>query len=134
MIARLQVLGRDTNDSPLIVETRPGGKATKIYHLGEEGAALTAMRTLKLSRLVPGSASAEFFLLFAPGPKVEDVEFISGSDQLKSATKVLSATTFQVAFPTDSSARILRRALLMCSDESGCSVTLYPIDSVHSVN
>ncbi|MFZ0980451.1 MAG: DUF3857 domain-containing protein [Candidatus Acidiferrales bacterium] len=134
VIARLQVLGRDTNDSPLIVETRPGGKATKIYHLGEEGAALTAMRTLKLSRLVPGSASAEFFLLFAPGPKVEDVEFISGSDQLKSATKVLSATTFQVAFPTDSSARILRRALLMCSDESGCSVTLYPIDSVHSVN
>jgi tetratricopeptide (TPR) repeat protein len=134
VIARLQVLGRDTNDSPLIVETRPGGKATKIYHLGEEGAALSAKRTLKLSRLVPGSASAEFFLLFAPGPKVEDVKFISGSDQLKSATATITAAPFQVAFPKDSSARILRRALLMCSDESGCSVTLYPIDSVRSVN
>lgn len=131
---RLQALDKDTNHSPSIIEIRPGRKATKIYHFGEEGPALSDMRTLKLSRVVPGSAEAEFFLLFAPGPKVEDVEFISGSDQLKPATKVLIVAPFQVAFPKDSSARILRRALLMCSDESGCSVTLYPIDSVRSIN
>jgi len=127
--SRLDDLGSD--DKPEIPSwTR--GKPPKLLHLPGED--LTNMRTVKLPRVAPGSAEAEFFLLFAPGPKVEDVEFISGSDQLKSATKVLSATAFQVAFPTDSSARILRRALLMCSDESGCSVTLYPIDSVRSVN
>jgi tetratricopeptide (TPR) repeat protein/transglutaminase-like putative cysteine protease len=130
---RLQGL-RDTKDPGLLVETHPDGKTTKIYHLGEEGPALSEMRTVKLSRIVPGSAEAEFFLLFSPGPKVEGVDFINGSDQLKSATKVLSAAPFQVPFPKDSSARILRRALLMCSEASGCSVTLYPIDSVHSVN
>jgi len=108
------------------------GKPPKLLYL--PGQDLSDRRTVKLERLVPGSASAEFFLLFAPGPRVEDVKFISGSDQLKSATATLTATPFQVPFPKDSSARILRRALLMCSDESGCSVTLYPIDSVRSVN
>jgi Tfp pilus assembly protein PilF len=126
---RLDDLGFDpADDRPSYTK----GKPIKFLHLpGEE---LTNMRTVKLARVVPGSASAEFFLLFAPGPKVQDVEFVSGSDQLKPATKVLTATAFQVPFPKDSSARILRRAFLMCSEESGCSVTLYPIDSVHSAN
>ena len=129
---RLQALGGDAGEAPTPSEEHPRGKPIKIYHApGEE---LTQMRTLKLSRIVPGSAEAEFFLLFAPGPKLQEVKFISGSDQLKSAASTLTAAPFQVPFPKDSSARILRRALLMCSEASGCSLTLYPIDSVHSVN
>jgi len=130
--SRLNALDSDNPDPHALIMPKTPGKPVKIIHT--PGEALTDMRTVKLARVVPGSASAEFFLLFAPGPKVEDVKFISGSDQLKSATATLTAAPFQVAFPKDSSARILRRALLMCSDESGCSVTLYPIDSVHSVN
>ena len=130
---RLQGL-RDTKAPGVILETHPGGKGTKIYHIGEEGPALSDMRTLKLSRIVPGSAEAEFFLLFAPGPKLQEVKFISGSEELKSAASTLTAAPLQVPFPKDSSARILRRALVMCSEASGCSVTLYPIDSVRSVN
>lgn len=127
--SRLDDLGFDpSHDRPSYTK----GKPIKFLHLpGEE---LTNMRTVKLARIVPDTASAEFFLLFAPGPKVQEAKFISGSDELKSSTAVLAATSFQVPFPKDSSARILRRALLMCSEESGCSVTLYPIDSVHSVN
>ena len=48
------------------------------------GSELSQLRTIKLKRIVPGSATAEFFLLFSPGPKVESVEFISGSEKLKS--------------------------------------------------
>jgi len=126
---RLDDLGFDpAHDLPSYTKGKP---MKYLYLPGEE---LTEMRTLKLSRIVPGSAEAEFFLLFAPGPKLQEVKFISGSEALKSAASTLTAAPFQVPFPKDSSARILRRALLMCSEASGCSLTLYPIDSVHSVN
>ena len=126
--SRLDDLGFDSSDD------RPSyTKGKPIKHLYLPGEELTEMRTLKLSRIVPGSAEADFFLLFAPGSKVS-AEFISGSDQLKSAEKALSEAPFQVPFPKDSSARILRRGLLFCSEESGCSITLYPIYSVRSVN
>jgi tetratricopeptide (TPR) repeat protein/transglutaminase-like putative cysteine protease len=127
--SRLEALGSD--DKPELPSwTR--GKPMKLLH--SPGEDLTNMRTVKLARIVPGSASAEFFLLFAPGPKIEDAEFISGADELKNATTILESTAFQVSFPNGSSARILRRALLMCSAATGCSVVLYPPDSVHSVN
>lgn len=97
------------------------------------GSELSQLRSVKLKRLVPGTATAEFFLLFSPGPKVEAVEFISGSEKLKSAGKALSEADFQVAFPAGSSARLLRRVLLMCSSVSGCKADLFPPGSVHSV-
>ncbi len=97
------------------------------------GSELSALRTVKLKRLVPGSATAEFFLLFSRGPKLEAVEFISGSEKLKSAGQALSEAKFQVAFPEGSSARLVRRALLMCSSVSGCEVVLFTPDSVKSV-
>lgn len=97
------------------------------------GNELSQLRSVKLKRLVPGSATAEFFLLFSPGPKVEGVEFISGSGKLKSAAKVLSETSFQIAFPEGSSARLVRRAIVMCSDVSGCTAVLFTPSSVNSV-
>jgi tetratricopeptide (TPR) repeat protein/transglutaminase-like putative cysteine protease len=97
------------------------------------GAELSQLRTIKLKRIVPGSATAEFFLLFSPGPKVESIEFISGSEKLKSADQALSTANFQVAFPEGSSARLVRRAIVMCSNVSGCEAVLFTPDSVHSV-
>lgn len=115
----------------------PGGDYSSIqlhrrtYTPGDQ---LTEDRTVKLSRIVPGTVEADFFLLFGPGPKIEDVAFVSGSDELKPAAKVLSSTTFQVAFPKGSTARILRRAMVMCTEVTGCSAVLYPLSSVRSVN
>ncbi|MGB9205411.1 MAG: DUF3857 domain-containing protein [Terriglobales bacterium] len=98
------------------------------------GGELSALRTIKLKRLVRGSAEAEFFLLFGPGPKIEDVQFTSGSEELKSAGQIaLSEANFQVAFPDHSSARLVRRGILMCSSESGCQAVLLTPDSVKSV-
>jgi tetratricopeptide (TPR) repeat protein len=97
------------------------------------GSELSQLRSAKLKRLVPGSATAEFFLLFSPGPKIEDVEFISGSEELKSAGDTLSDAHFQVAFPEGSSAHLVRRAILMCSKVTGCEAVLLTPDSVKSV-
>ncbi len=98
------------------------------------GAELSQMRTTKLGRLVAGSASAEFFLLFAPGPKLEDVEFISGSEKLRIAYKTLSATAFNVPFPNGSNARIIRRGILGCYPTTGCALVMLIPSLVRSVN
>jgi tetratricopeptide (TPR) repeat protein len=95
---------------------------------------LGELRSVKLKQLVPGSARAEFFLLFSPGPKVEDVKFISGSEELQSIDQVLSDANFQVAFPEGSSSRLLRRAIVTCSSDTGCEAVLLTPDSVTSVD
>ena len=94
---------------------------------------LSELRSVKLKRLAPGSASAEFFLLFSPGPKVEGVRFISGSEELKSAGQMLSEANFQVSFPEGSSARLVRRTILTCSSVSGCEAVLSTPNNVQSV-
>ena len=114
---------------------RPGGK----YQAGEsvDAVALQNLRTLKLDKF-PGKprehTSAEFFLLFAPGPKVVDVKFISGSDELRDAGKILTAANVNILFPDDHPAQILRRGVLDCEPEiPGCVFAFIPPTSVTSV-
>jgi hypothetical protein len=94
---------------------------------------LSELRSVKLKRIVPGSASAEFFLLFGPGPKIEDVKFISGSEELKPADHELSEANFHAALPEGSSAHLVRRAILTCSNDAGCAAVLLTPDTVNSV-
>jgi tetratricopeptide (TPR) repeat protein len=98
------------------------------------GAELSQLRSAKLKRVVPGSASGEFFLLFGPDATIEDVHFISGSEKLKSAEQILSEAKFRVAFPEGSSARLVRRAMLVCSTVTGCEAVLLTPESVSSVH
>jgi tetratricopeptide (TPR) repeat protein len=111
---------------------RLGGNGdAALYKEAEE---LTRLRTTKLARLVSGQANAEFFIQFTPGAKAKDVKFISGSEKLQSANKVLTSTNFTVPFPDDGHASLVRRGILSCYPASGCSfVMLNPAD-VHSVN
>ncbi len=95
---------------------------------------LQQFRTVKLGKLATKHVSAEFFMLFAPGPKVVDVKFISGSDELRGAGKTLAAAKFTVIFPEDGPVQILRRGVLDCEPElPGCMFVLFPPSSVHSV-
>jgi len=112
------------------VPTTPIDMARSGDRSGDE---LSQLRSVKLKRLITGSATAEFFLLFSPGPKLEDVAFVSGDETLKSAGGALETTKFQVSFPASSSARLVRRAIVMCSPVSGCEAVLYNPSNVHSV-
>jgi hypothetical protein len=93
---------------------------------------LNKMRLVVLPRFTAARGSAEFFLLFAPGPKVEDLKFISGSENQKSAIKVLKSAKFPVIFPPDSAARLLRRVTVMCAPVTGCQALLLNPEDVHS--
>ena len=98
------------------------------------GAELSQLRTTKLSRIVPGTASAEFFLLFGPGSKLEEVKFIKGSEKLRTAGKILSSTHFKVPFPDDSAALLVRRGILGCYPTTGCALVLLLPQTVRSVD
>ena len=96
---------------------------------------LSKLRTVKLKYIVPKYATAEFFVLFSQGPKVEGVKFISGAEELHGAVKDLAAAKFDVTFPNDHPAQILRRGILMChSLTKSCEFVFLPPDSVGSVD
>lgn len=90
--------------------------------------------TVNLPRITTAEVNADFFVLLGPGAKVEAVHFVSGSEKLRSADKTLSAAKFEAVFPADSNARILRRGILACYKDTGCSFTELPPAQVHSVN
>lgn len=114
--------------SPNLVPLRRG------FPLASSGDQLSQMRTVKLKQRVADSGTAEFFLLFSGSSKAKEAKFISGSENLRSVTYELSNLTFQLSFPPESSARVVRRGMLMCSKVSGCQFVLFTTGSVGSVN
>ena len=117
----------------------PGSETTDLRSDNEASTEVNRLRTIKLARLISGTESAEFFVVFAPdlkssSLKIEDVKFISGSEKLKSAGTALMSANFQVPFSTSGHARLLRRGILGCYQYSGCSLTLLNPADVHSVN
>jgi tetratricopeptide (TPR) repeat protein len=96
-------------------------------------------REFKLQRFLPGTESAEFFVLFGSDAKskmfkVEDVKFISGSDKMKLEGKQLKTIDFKVPAPDDVPTRFVRRGILGCYQYSGCSFVLLDPAAVHSLN
>ena len=100
---------------------------------------LARMRSFRLPRLVPGTATADFFVLLAsdaktPGFKAMDAKFISGSETLKSYGKSLTASNFNMMSPDGVATRLVRRGTLGCYPASGCSFVLLDPTSVTTLN
>ncbi|MFQ5694570.1 MAG: tetratricopeptide repeat protein, partial [Terriglobia bacterium] len=90
---------------------------------------LQQMRTVKLDRKRKVTENAEFYVLLAPGPRVEDARFISGSESLKEWTETLKAAQFPVEFPDHTPTKLVRRGILSCSEHNGeCMFVLYEPD------
>jgi tetratricopeptide (TPR) repeat protein len=142
---RGRVRGSATRDASLdypgIEETRQRllkllGNASE-FDARLRGAAeeLSQMRTITIKPIVSKLVSAEFFVLLSRGAKVEEVKFVSGDESLRKAGDALAAAKFDVHFPDDRPAKILRRGILMChSISSGCEFVMYPPSSVQSIN
>ena len=124
----------EETDARARLEHLSPGSSTDTHSMLATSDELTRMRTFQLPRLVPKTAYAEFFLLLAPGSKVEDVKFIGGSKELESSSKSLRTVDFKSSFPADSSAHLLRRGILSCYQHTGCTFILYNLEDVRSVN
>ncbi|MGH9359486.1 MAG: tetratricopeptide repeat protein, partial [Terriglobia bacterium] len=90
-------------------------------------AELSQMRTVQLGKMRGRTGTAEFWVLFLPGAKVEGVTFASGSEQLRSAAQSIAHAHFQAPLPDDSLTRIIRRGVLVCEGMGlNCDFTLLP--------
>jgi tetratricopeptide (TPR) repeat protein len=115
------------------------GGAAKSRTSADASSALIRERTFKLPRFLPGTESAEFFVLLASDGKsksfkVVDVKFISGSDKMKLQRNQLKSIDFNVPAPSDVPARFVRRGILGCYQYTGCSFVLLDPGTVQSVN
>jgi len=115
------------------------GGTTKAKSTFEASDEVIRERTFKLARFMPGTESAEFFVLLASDGKsktfkVEDVKFVSGSEKMKSQGKQLKSIDFNVRAPDDVPTRFVRRGILGCYQYSGCSFVLLDPASVRSLD
>jgi tetratricopeptide (TPR) repeat protein len=96
-------------------------------------------RMFKMARFLPGTVSAEFFVLMASDGKsktfkVDDVKFISGSEKMKLQGKQLRSIDFNFPAPSGDPTRFVRRGILGCYEYTGCSFLLLDPASVRSLN
>jgi tetratricopeptide (TPR) repeat protein len=106
---------------------------------GDAASKISEERTFKLSRFLPGTESAEFWVLLSSDGKsksftVEDVKFISGSDKMKPEGKQIKNIDFKVPAPSEVPARFVRRGILGCYRYTGCSFVLLDPTTVHSLD
>jgi hypothetical protein len=79
--------------------------------------------------------NGEVWLVFKPGPTVDAVKFITGSDELRATAADIRSVKFPNTFPDSTEIKLLRRAWVTCSNYTHeCVVGLIPADSVVSVN
>ena len=91
------------------------------------------MRRVKLGKLSAKTGSAEFWLLFGAGSKLERAKFISGEEALRTLGPALQSARVNAAFPDDHPAKLLRRGVLVCEGMNlGCDFTFYPPNDVRS--
>jgi tetratricopeptide (TPR) repeat protein len=95
-------------------------------------------RTIKLGKVAKETGSAEFFIMFASsgsGASVDGVKFISGDEKLKIFAGALRNAKYNLQFPDDSPAKVVRRGILACSKTTGdCTFVLLLPQDVTSVD
>ena len=89
---------------------------------GEE---LSVMRTVKLPVITKEKVNADFDVLIVSG-RIERLHFASGSELLRGSAETIKKASFEEPLPANSTARLLRRGALSCS-ESICSFVFYPL-------
>jgi Flp pilus assembly protein TadD/transglutaminase-like putative cysteine protease len=99
---------------------------------------LSEVRTFRLGKLLNEKAEADFLVLLSPGekePKVDAVQFVSGSDKLRPFAGALRSLHFNGMFPDASPAKLVRRGMLSCSAATGeCDFVLTLPEDVRTVN
>jgi tetratricopeptide (TPR) repeat protein/transglutaminase-like putative cysteine protease len=94
------------------------GASSAGYHSTDGQVALVDLRSLDVhlsTKLRAEASHADFVISITNGPKVDNVVFLRGSDELRDASAAITATKFPMSFPDVSPTRILRKASLSCS-------------------
>jgi tetratricopeptide (TPR) repeat protein len=99
---------------------------------------LSDMRTVNIpyhAKLQGNSRTAQFAISLTNGSNGNDVNFISGAEELRNATADLAAAKYPQSFPDSTPVRIVRRATLSCSVYmKQCVLILLPLSSAAFAN
>lgn len=124
-------LTQEMNRLRPFVKRIPGMKNSGSPRYVDGAFALSDMRLFEVpfrAKLAGNSAAAHFLILLTNGPKVEDVKFVSGSEELSGAANAIRAVRFPHTFPDENETRILRRATFTCTVYTNkCNLILMPI-------
>jgi tetratricopeptide (TPR) repeat protein len=97
---------------------------------------LDRSHAIRLPKLINSDEHAQFYILFAPGPKVLGVRFAGGSEALRNATQAIQSAKFKEMFPEDGRpSKILRMGIVHCdSSKPFCELILAPALSKDAVD
>jgi tetratricopeptide (TPR) repeat protein len=79
---------------------------------------LIRARTVNIDVKAPAGSTADFFVLFDRA-SVVSVRFIEGDDRLSPLSDALRTAKYDMAFPDEGTARLLRRGTLSCAAREG---------------
>ena len=100
---------------------------------------LLQQRTFPLGKVLNQKADATFAILLSPSgadgssAHVDDVKFLSGSDDLRPLADKLRSINFGAIFPDASPVKLVQVGRLSCSDSGDCSFVLSLPEDVHSL-
>jgi tetratricopeptide (TPR) repeat protein len=112
-----------------ITNAKPEPANSNIPPSGPGGAELSEMRAVKVPMaigLAESAKSAIFAVAIGNDGKPVEAQFVSGDNALKSEAKLLTQAEYNLSFPDDTQARILRKGLLSCSKYTkGCTFVFF---------
>jgi TonB family protein len=89
---------------------------------------------IKFKNSGKAEGNAEIWLVLKPGPTVDAMKFITGSDILRAVDADIRTVKFPDTFPDATEMKLLRRAWVTCSNVTHeCRIGLVSADSVTSV-
>lgn len=115
-----------------------GGNAQIDELVTKARAELEPLRTIAVGKLLDEPARADFLVLLSPGekqPRVDDVQFLGGSEKLRAFAPRLRSVDFRPMFPDPTPVKLVRRATLECPGSAGeCKLVLLPAGNALSAN
>ena len=113
---------------PFLTNAPGRSRTSKSAHSVDGAVALSDMRGLQVpfrTKLQANFVAANFVISVSNGNKSNDAVFLSGAEELRSATAALAALKYPQSFPDDTPTRVIRKAVLSCSIYSkNCTLVL----------
>jgi tetratricopeptide (TPR) repeat protein len=107
-----------------------GAPPSKLY-LPDGPGALSEMRTINVpytAKVQTDSLLAHFVISMTSGSKVDNVVFVSGSEELRNSIAAFAATKYPQSLPDDTPVRIIRKGTFSCSKYTRqCVLVLIPV-------
>ena len=103
---------------PFLKASAPTGSKSGERNVPDPYVALTDMRSVSVPlrvKLKGEAGRATFAISLVNGPKVDEVDFLSGSEELHGMVPTLTSARYSLSFPDAVPARILLKANLNCS-------------------